>query len=351
VDAIKFKGQENGVSLGRYPDGGSFWHSMLRTRATANSSPLVSVVISEIMYHPNDPTGTNENTLLEYIELFNPTAAPIPLADTNGNWRLDGGIGFNFPPNTTMPAGGTLLVVNFDPADLAASNAFRNAYGVTGPEVTLLGPYSGKLGNRSDRVALEKPQYPDLPGESYSWVILDELIYGNQHPWPASANGAGNSLRRLALTQSGDDPSNWLAAAPSPGAAIEGNPDRDGDGMPNDWEQTYSLSPDDPADADLDADGDGQSNLQEYLSGTNPREASSRLIFDSVAASAGMVTMRFTAVANRSYTIQYRDDLTAGGWVRLTNVLAGATTGAADVPDPAGGGRERYYRLLTPLNP
>jgi hypothetical protein len=73
------------------------------------------------------------------------------------------------------------------------------------------------------------------------------------------------------------------------------------------------------------------------------------LKFDFVAASAGTVTLRFTAVSNQSYTIQYRDDLAAGGWQKLTNVLAGATTRAADVPDPAGGGvRERFYRLVTP---
>ena len=122
--------------------------------------------------------------------------------------------------------------------------------------------------------------------------------------------------------------------------------------MPNDWERTYSLNPDDPADAKLDSDGDGLTNLQEYLSGTNPRDASSHLKFDSVTVSAGTVTLRLTAVANRSYTIQYRDDLAAGDWQKLTNVLAGAATHAADVPDPAGGGaRERFYRLVTPEIP
>jgi len=341
------------VSLGRYPDGGSFWHSMLRTRGTNNSAPLTSIVISEVMYHPNDPTGTNENTLLEYVELFNPTAAPVALEDTNGNWRLDGGVGYNFPRNTTIAAGGTLLVVNFGPSDTTASNAFRNAYGITRPGLTMLGPYSGKLGNRSDRVALEKPQYPDLPGEPYSWVIVDEAIYGNQYPWPASANGAGNALQRLAASQSGNDPANWIASTPSPGSATGGNPDRDGDGMPDDWERAYALDPDSPADAALDSDNDGLTNLQEYLSGTNPRDASSRLQFDLVSALGGTVTLRFTAMSNHSYTIQYRDDLATGGWQKLTNVLAGATTRAADVPDPAGGGggRERFYRLVTPLIP
>ena len=322
------------------------------TRGTTNSSPLTSVVISELMYHPNDPTGTNENMLLEYVELFNPTSAPVSLEDTNGNWRLDGGVGFDFPPTTTIPAGGMLLVVNFSPSDTTASNAFRNAYGLTSAGLTMLGPYSGKLGNRSDRVALEKPQYPDLPGNPYSWVIVDEAIYGNQQPWPASANGGGNALQRLAVSQSGNDPANWIASAPSPGNATGGNPDRDGDGMPDDWERAYALDPNYAGDAALDSDNDGLTNLQEYLSGTNPRDGSSRLKFDSVSALAGTVTLRFTAVANQSYTVQFRDELASGGWLRLTNVLAGASTRDADVPDPAfGGGRERYYRLVTPEIP
>src|SRR6266536_1705552 len=169
-----------------------------------------------------------------------------------------------------LVAGGLALVVNFDPTDAAASNAFRARFGVTNPAVQIFGPYSGKLGNRSDRVALEKPQYPDVPGGAYSWVIVDEVIYGNQSPWTAIANGAGNGLQRVSVTQSGNDPANWIAAAPSPGHATGGNSDRDCDGMPDDWEQAYALDPDDPADAARDADGDGLTNLQEYRSGTNP---------------------------------------------------------------------------------
>jgi len=339
------------VSLGRYPDGGGFWQAMLRTRGAANSSPLTAIILSEIMYHPNDPTGTNENTLLEYIELFNPTPAPLSLQDTNGSWRLNGGVNFDFPPNTTIPAGGTLLLVNFDPTDAAASDAFRSTYGIGSPGPTFLGPYSGKLGNRSDRVSLEKPQYPDLPGEVYSWVILDEVVYGNQHPWPASANGSGDALQRVAVWRSGNDPANWVAAAPSPGSASGGSTDSDGDGMPDNWERDNSLNPDYAGDAALDSDSDGLTNLQEYLSGTNPRDAASYLKFESVTLLAGAATLKFTAVSNLSYTVQYRDDLATGGWRNLTNVLAGATTHTSEVPDPAGGAQERFYRIVTPKTP
>lgn len=43
--------------------------------------------------------------------------------------------------------------------------------------------------------------------------------------------------------------------------------DRDGDGMPDNWESDRGLDPDDPDDGAADADGDGYTNLEEYLNG------------------------------------------------------------------------------------
>lgn len=46
--------------------------------------------------------------------------------------------------------------------------------------------------------------------------------------------------------------------------------DSDHDGMPDEWERLYCLSPSDPSDGPADADGDGYTNVEEYLNGTKP---------------------------------------------------------------------------------
>jgi hypothetical protein len=218
VDAVSFQGQENFVSLGRYPDGGEFWRHMPPTRDATNSPPLASIVINEFMYNPPRGDGQDDNTPDEFVELFNPTGASIDLFGPDGVWRMADGINFIFPPDTSLPAGGHLLLVNFDPADATLLNAFRTRYGISA-DVPVMGPYSGNLSNSGERVALEKPEAPDNPGDQYGWVIVDEVIYFDRAPFPPEADGNGPSLRRAFTAQSGNDPSNWASGAPTPGAS------------------------------------------------------------------------------------------------------------------------------------
>ena len=347
VDAIGFKGQENGYSLSRYPNGTGYWHATDPSSAVANTTPLPSLRLTEVMYEP-PLFGGLDNVRDEYIEILNSTASDVTMQTLAEAWRLNGGIEYTFPDNTVLSAGERMLVVSFDPADPATSNAFVAAYSITA-NVRLFGPYTGKLGNRSDRVTLEKPQLPDAVGEAYSWVIEDETVYGNQNPWPASAAGSGSSLERISMSQHGLDPANWHAAAPSPGAESS---DRDGDGMPSDWEDTYSFDPGDPADATVDSDGDGFTNLEEYWSGTDPRDPENFLTFDWIGPTNAMIGLRFTAVADKTYTIQHRLDLETGAWQILTNLGAAASTESVNLTDPASATNNAgFYRLKIILQP
>jgi hypothetical protein len=229
VDAHSFKGQENGVGIGRYPDGSEYWVPTVPTLGTANRMAGQTVVISEVMYHPVEDGGTNENTNLEFIELYNPTGSDVPLwtvddAETVGSWRIKGDVDYTFPAATSLSAGQRVLIVPFDPLDSFLSADFSAHYNLAGP-VPMFGPFDGKLSNQGGRITLEKPQAPDAFDESISWVIVDELFFSEAEPWMPSADGAGYSLHRVSVDAAAADPGSWRDAVPSPGTGSIVQPD------------------------------------------------------------------------------------------------------------------------------
>ena len=329
----------NGTSFGRFVNsaGDEFYPRQTSlTLGSINPGPVIGpVVISEIHYHPL----TNGD---EFVELLNLTGSPVTLYHatfpTNA-WKLSG-VDFTFPTNITLGGNSTLLVVATNPA------AFRAKYNVP-TNVQIFGPYVGQLQDSGENLELQAPDNPNTNAVPY--VVMDAVRYNDQSPWPPAADGSGMSLQRALAAGFGNEPTNWIAAAPTPGQAI-GSSDSDGDGLPDAWEQangTFVFIPD----ANDDPDGDGLTNREEYLAGTHPNNAASALRFTQITATGGNVTLQFFAVSNRSYSLLYKPSPDAAQWSKLMDVPAHPTNRVVNLTNSVPGDASRFYRLVTPAQP
>jgi hypothetical protein len=287
VDHIEFGATQNGVSLGRWPNGtGELFPMMARTLGSENAGPLPpSVVISELHYHPAAPSPEDPLTEeeLEFVELFNPGPQPVDLS----HWRLNRAVDFSFAADSILAAGQGTLVVSFDPiAEPSKAEAFRGYFDVPA-DVALHGPYQGVLDNGGENVELDRPEDPLQLGLGY--VLVDRVRYDDATPWPPSADGLGDSLQRTAAEAYGNLAASWTAQLPTPGRApLAGVPgDLNGDGQLDavDIDTLSALIR--SADPLADINGNGvidEQDRQDFISGifgTSYGDSNLDRIFDS----------------------------------------------------------------------
>ncbi len=368
--SVTFGAAQPGVSFGRYTnsvghvDFTALEHSTFGVDHPArvedfraggglpNAYPLVGpMVFSEIMYHPTELPGPMDNLRDEYLRLSNASSNALPLFDLahpQNTWRLRGGVDYDFPTNLWLPAGGSLLVVGFDPTtDTNSLAGFRAAYPKVGAGLPLYGPYRGKLVNDSERLEIYKPGAPALLNAGLvPYILVERVKYSDSTPWDPAADGKGYSLQRLNPATYGNDPANWRAGIPT----LAGTPvvaDRDGDGLPDAWELLHGLNPDNPLDAAMDPDQDGMTNLEEYLWGTDPQDAASmvKLAIINPGAGDGSLILRLQGITGRTYLIESSDAL-PGGWTNWTTWRLGASTVTILLTNKFGPGvSQRFFRI------
>lgn len=225
VDDVHFAATLNGESLGRVPNGsGPLAPQGRNTLGCGNSHARVGpLLISEFHYNPGEPStaamALDSNLVeddLEFVEIHNPTDRDVALT----NWRLRGGVDFDFDDGTVLVAGETLVVISFNPEAVANSDrlgAFRTHFGIAS-DTRIIGGWDGQLSDSGEEVRLLRPDVPPAGNPALiPRVAEDTVLYDDSAPWPVLADGGGSSLARGIPTSFGGSATNWTAAPPTPG--------------------------------------------------------------------------------------------------------------------------------------
>ena len=193
---------------------------------------------------------------------------------------------------------------------------------------------------------------PDRPLAplGYRWIRNGAAFLTSTVPVLVLTNAQSNAVIRVAVTNSA-----LTNGVSSTNATLTVLADFDRDGMADIWEAQYfgAASTNDPSNATLDFDGDGMTNLEEYLAGTDPTDAQSVLRIEAFGGNADSLLLRFTAMSNRSYTVQSGNFVRSSNWDRVADVIAAPTNRIFTLTNPMDAARplQRFYRVTTPRMP
>ena len=169
--------------------------STLGSFSACASSTVPNVVINEIMFSPKTSTNFTDADAQEFIELKN---AGTTVVNLTGVYFKGVGLGYQFPPNTTL-APGQIIVLASDAA------TFEMKYGFAP-----FGQYALNLSNSTQTLTLSAPF-----GE-----IIDQVTYSDKAPWP-NAKTNKKSLELINTTLDNAIGTNWFTSSTdegSPGA-------------------------------------------------------------------------------------------------------------------------------------
>jgi hypothetical protein len=226
------------------------WSPLTEATFLVNVVPAsaANLVVSEISYHPLDPTaaelaaGFNGSNDFEFIEIMNIGASAVDLTGC----RFTDGVVFDWvdaPPDKRVLAPGGRLVL----CENAAAFALRHGAGIP-----IAGTFTGNLSNGGDLIRLVDARSADIKN----------FFYDDIPPWPSDTDPVTGAPfgQSLVLNNPLTNPDHGRASSWRSSASRHGQPG-EADGIVFAGEAT------------ADSDGDGAVDLIEFATGSRPDQA------------------------------------------------------------------------------
>lgn len=232
--------------------------NLIATQAYAGSPTLAqtSLRITEINYHPSDPTSAElgqDDTLtdsdFEFIELTNIGNQALDLSGA----AFTEGIGFTFPTSSILFPGQRIILAS-NPAAFALR--YPTAQSPTGS-------YTGQLNNAGETIRLS-----DITGEN---ILVFE--YSDQWYPPSDGDGYSLVLRDTSTAYNDfDQPESWAISSTTAGTPGISDPTFQSHFQGWFYAKFSKAQREDPAVSSLtaDPDNDGYDNWSEYAFATDP---------------------------------------------------------------------------------
>lgn len=196
-----------------------------------SSSNIIDVIINEIYYNPTPDQGNDED--YEFIEVYNPTNQIIDLSGYN----ITDGIDFIFPEQVLI-----------DPGEFIVIARNKSKYGHI--DGKLFEWDNGGLSNQGENIALNNRE----------GILVDQVNYFDNSPWPPDADGDGFSLELKSPLLDNNLPGSWKASSQLGGSPGDYSKDydytklrinefmvdnqsihKDEYGIYNDWIEIYNM--------------------------------------------------------------------------------------------------------------
>lgn len=359
IDYLNYDGLVSAFAYGAFGDGQPFYRTVLRAATPNAPNAPPPILINEWMAsNTTNVVDPADGIFEDWFELFNAGPAPVDLSGLYVSDRPTNPTASVIPEETRILPGGFLLIWADDQPDQndPEQNRLHANFSLSrdGETIGLATPD----GRWIDQVTFRR-QTPDLAEGRYSDGALlitplrtatpgasNSFPYSNSPPHiapiPDQIVGAGQTVSFSVMATDAETPPQMLnfgfATPPPQGTFMD---PASGAFI---WTPDPSQIPSTNVFTVRVADN-GTPPLSATRSFTIIAGASLPPQIDVAQGSNGMISLRWTTVAGRTYRVEYKDDLNAPAWTPIGGAVAGngsPSVLSAATQSPA----QRFYRVV-----